>query len=351
VPGKLEPVAVLGAGSWGTALACTMARQGREVRIWGRRAEVLSGIRRDRRNPGYLTEVELPRSVHAVDDLGDAVREVSVVIVVPASRGFRAVCRLLAPHYRPGMVVASGTKSLEEDSHLRMTEVMADELPAEAGPHLAALSGPNFAGEVARGLPAGTVVAAARAETAAAVQEVLMTSRFRAYTSTDLVGVELGGALKNVLALAVGIAEGAQLGANAQAALITRGLAEMTRVGVAMGASPLTFAGLSGMGDVVLTCTNDQSRNRRAGVALGRGSSLQEVRGWDITVEGLGTAGAALCLAREAGVEMPITEQLNLILHQDKNPLRAVIDLMTRDARAEAEEFLVTRQGEGDDLG
>ncbi|MFO7942334.1 MAG: NAD(P)H-dependent glycerol-3-phosphate dehydrogenase [Bacillota bacterium] len=331
-------IAVVGAGSWGTALACVIARTGAEVRIWGRREEQMRAMTETRHNPDYLKDYELPRRVFPSADLDEVVEHAHAIIVVPASHGMRDTAELLKEHYPRGVPLVSATKGLEPATGMRMTEVLGEILDLGDAPELAALSGPNFAVEVVAGLPAGTVVASADEAVAREVQQLASGRELRVYTSDDLTGVELGGALKNVYAIAVGIIHSLGLGVNAQATLITRGLAELTRLGVHLGAHPLTFAGLSGLGDLVLTCTSDLSRNRRAGLALGRGRSPQAIRSSRTTVEGMRATWAARDLAADCGVEMPIVGELYAILYEDKDPRDALEDLMNRDLRTERDE-------------
>ena len=328
-------VAVLGAGSWGTALACVMARRGCEVRIWGRREAQVRGMVEAGRNPEYLSEHAFPGGVSPTADLEEAVRGAELIFVVPASQGMRATAELLAPHYRPGVPVISATKGLEPTTDLRMSQVIGEVLGISDSPDLAALSGPNFAVEVIAGLPAGTVVASSDESAARIIQRIVNGRELRIYTSDDLIGVELGGALKNVYAIAVGIIHSLGLGVNAQATLITRGLAELTRLGANLGAHPLTFAGLSGLGDLVLTCTSDLSRNRQAGLALGSGRTPEAIRSAKTTVEGMRATWAARDMAARNGVDMPIVDELYTVLYEGKDPGEAVGDLMDREARTE----------------
>ncbi|MCL5045802.1 MAG: NAD(P)-dependent glycerol-3-phosphate dehydrogenase, partial [Actinobacteria bacterium] len=249
------------------------------------------------------------------------------------------VCRLLAPLLRPGTGVLSACKGLEPETLLRMTQVIAEEIPPSCLPRVAALSGPNFAVEVGHGLPTATVVASEDPAVGRTFQDALMTPRFRVYTNRDVVGVELGGALKNVIAIGVGIAEGLEVGYNAQAALITRGLAEIARLGTAVGAQPLTFSGLSGMGDLVLTCTGELSRNRRVGIDLGRGKTLdQATAGGRVVAEGVRTTRAAYSLSQQLGIRMPITEQVYHVLFNGRDPREGVMALMCRGKNTEVDE-------------
>lgn len=325
-------VAIVPAGQWGTALAVPLLDNGHSVRLWLRDPAAAAQFAATRTAP-RLPGVALGPGAMATAHLAEALEGADLVVLGPASHALRAVCRQVAPHLPPGALVLSIVKGLEPDTLLRMSEVIAQEIPA-AG-RLAVLSGPNFAGEVARRLPAGTVVASRDPAVARWVQDALMTPRFRVYTSADVVGVELGGALKNVMAIGVGISDGLGMGDNARAALITRGIAEMARLGAALGASPLTFSGLSGVGDLVLTCTGDQSRNRRLGLAIGRGQPLAQVLAGGQTVEGVPTARAALRLAERVGVEMPIVREIHAVLFEGKDPLAALADLMGREKTQE----------------
>ncbi|MGE5589998.1 MAG: NAD(P)H-dependent glycerol-3-phosphate dehydrogenase [Bacillota bacterium] len=321
-------VAVVPAGAWGTALSVPLALNGSQVRLWMRRDNAAAAFLSSHSHL-HLPGVTLPDSVTATSDLASALEGADLMVLAAPSRALRQVLALLRPLVRPETLVVSVTKGIEPDTLLRMSEVVAQELPH--CPRVAVLSGPNFAIEVARRQPTATVTAARDPRDAVVVQEAFMTPDFRVYTHHDLVGVELGGALKNVIALAVGIADGLGVGHNATAALITRGLAEMARLGVALGAHPLTFAGLAGMGDLVLTCTGDYSRNRQAGLCLGRGGTLEEAETAQGVVEGVPTTRGALSLSRRLGVAMPITEQVHRILYEGLPPQEGVAALMTRE--------------------
>lgn len=325
-------IAIVPAGVWGTALAVPAAAKGHRVRLWRRHPGWADAWAPTSPHPG-LPDTELPPHVEPFDSVAEAVAGADLVIVGPSSGGLREVCQLIRPHLGPSTVLVSATKGLEPETHLRMSEVIAAEIP-EAGARICALSGPNFALEVALGLPTGSVVAAQDIRAAEFAQELLMTQQFRVYTNPDLVGVEMGGALKNVIALGVGVSTGLGMGHNATATLITRGLAEMARLGKVMGAHNRTFAGLSGMGDLVLTCTGELSRNRTAGIALGKGASLTEAVG-ETTVEGVRTTRAAHQLAARHKVEMPITAQLHRVLFESVHPAEALRALMSRQKRGE----------------
>ncbi|MCL5676504.1 MAG: NAD(P)-dependent glycerol-3-phosphate dehydrogenase [Firmicutes bacterium] len=324
--------AVVPAGAWGTALAMPLAANGFEVRLWMRRADAAAAFLSSRTHP-HLPGAGFPPGVLATADLAEAIDGADLVVLAAPSRALREVLAPLRPLLGRSTMLVSVTKGIEPDSLLRMSQVVAAELPDSA--RLTVLSGPNFAIEVARRQPTATVVAGRDSGDAAAVQEAFMTRDFRVYPHNDLGGVELGGALKNVIALAVGIADGLGVGHNARAALITRGLAEMARLGVALGAHPLTFAGLAGMGDLVLTCTGDYSRNRRAGLAVGRGEPLERVVASLGVVEGVPTTRAALTLARQRSVPMPVTEQVHRVLYEGVPPREGVMALMARERASE----------------
>jgi glycerol-3-phosphate dehydrogenase (NAD(P)+) len=326
-------IAVLGAGSWGTTLADLLARKGESVRLWAHEAEVVGAINRGHENTLFLPGCPLAPALVATGDIRAAVEGAAVVVCVAPSHVVRAVVSRAAGAVQPGALCVSATKGLEPDTLRLTSDVIADCLP---GHRVSVLSGPSFALEVYQGQP--TLVTAASTDDSAVreTQEVFSTSRFRVYGNRDVVGVQLAGALKNVIAIASGILEGLGLGNNPRAALITRGLAEITRLGVAMGADPLTFAGLAGLGDLVLTTTGQLSRNRALGEALAKGESLASYTERHRTVaEGVGTARSAVALGQRAGVELPICEQVHQILFDGKAPTRAVEDLMERTLKME----------------
>jgi glycerol-3-phosphate dehydrogenase (NAD(P)+) len=330
-------IAIVPAGVWGTALAVPAAAGGHEVRLWRREAGWTRNW--DRGHPA-LPGLVLPDNVRAVETVAEAVDGADLVILAPASAGLRDTARAIRPYLKSDAVLLTVTKGIEQETHLRVSQVVAAEIPSHAD-RVAALSGPNFAHEVAAEQPTGTVVAASDLALAEWVQNLLMTNRFRIYTNPDIVGVELAGALKNIIALGAGISDGLGLGDNARAALITRGLMEMARLGNALGANILTFAGLAGMGDLVLTCTSDSSRNRRAGLAIGRGEpAAQFVTNPRMTVEGVPTTRAAWTLAQRLAVKMPITEQIYAILYENLPPMEGMTRLMGRAKTHEVEEVL-----------
>jgi len=338
----MSRVAIIGAGAWGTALAIARARKdGSEVALWAFEPEVCASIREHQVNDLYLPGMPVPQSVRATGSLEEALRGAEIVVSVMPSPHVRRVFTQMASRLRPETLVVSATKGLEEGTLLRMTEVATEVLGAarpDSRPRMGALSGPSFAKEVARGDPTAVTVASRDAELATRVQREFSDSNFRIYTNEDVVGVELGGALKNVIAIAAGVCDGLGLGHNTVAALITRGLAEITRLAVACGGRRETMSGLAGMGDLVLTCTGGLSRNRTVGVELGRGRKLEEILAGmhGAVAEGIFTIQAALGLAKKHGVEMPISQQMDLILHQGKSPKDAIRQLMTRPGKEES---------------
>ena len=330
----MQHVAVVGSGSWGTALAVHLARVGHDVTLWGRDASLVAEMRQRQANPIYLPDIVFPTGLQPTDDLAMALPMASVVVVAVPSHGVRGVARQMAPHVQPGALVVSAVKGIEEHSLRRMTEVLADELPA-AG-EVAVLSGPSFAVELARGLPTAVVVASASPSTVLQEQAEFRSPFLRLYGTADVIGVEIGGALKNTIAIAAGVVEGLGQGHNALAALITRGLAELTRLAVAMGGQRETLSGLAGLGDLVLTCTGGLSRNRHVGAELARGRSLAEVvASTKMVAEGVRTTEAALALGARHGIELPITEQMAHVLSGRKDPPSALRELMDRRQKAE----------------
>lgn len=328
-------VAVVGAGSWGTAFASITAEKGIETALWARRPELADAIASTHRNADYLPDFELPPSVSATSDVEKAVSGADVVVMAVPSPWFREVLRTAIPNLAEGVPIVSLTKGIEPETLLRMTEVMADE--AGLGPdRVAVVSGPNLAKEVARRVPSASIVACAEEGTATRLQDLFMAPFFRVYTNEDVVGCELCGALKNVIAIAAGIADGMGFGDNSRASLITRGLAEMASLGIKLGGTPATFAGLAGMGDLVATCTSPLSRNRTVGEELGRGRSLEDVvGGMRMVAEGVRTSRAVLALAEREEVEMPIVERVVQVLAGEVSPEDMVLSLMLRSAKPE----------------
>jgi glycerol-3-phosphate dehydrogenase (NAD(P)+) len=330
-----ERIAVIGGGSWGTAFASMLGERYADVALWVREPEVCGGIRADRENRVFLPGVPVPAAVRPTVDLGEALADRGIVALAVPSQHLRGVALQAARHLSPGALVVSLAKGLENGSLQRMTEVLGEALPGFVG-RLAVLSGPTFAREVAEGKPTGATVAAKDFRVAASLQAAFSGKRFRVYAETDVVGIELGGALKNVMAIAAGMSDGLGFGHNARSLLIARGLAEIARVGARLGASPQTFAGLSGLGDLVLTCTGDLSRNRTFGMRVGRGEKTADIlAGMKMVAEGVETAHAAADLSRRLEVPMPITEQVYRILHEGKDARAAVSELFARALRPE----------------
>lgn len=328
-------VAVVGAGSWGTALAAHLAARGTPTELWAREPEVVEGIATRHRNPLFLADVDLPPALGASADLVAVVERADVVVTAVPVQHLRATLTGV-PDIRDATTVVTVSKGIEAGTLATPHRILA-EIGVEPE-RIVALSGPSFAREVIANLPSAMVAAGSDADRTKLVQELFATDRFRVYASDDIVGVEIGGALKNVMALAAGVSDGLELGDNARAAIITRGLAEITRVGVAMGSHPATFSGLSGVGDLVLTCAGGLSRNRSVGLAIGRGRTLSEIRAEMTEVaEGVPTCRSARELAARVGVEMPITEQMYQLLFEGKPPLQAMQDLLGRDLRRERE--------------
>ena len=335
----MSRVAVIGAGAWGTALTIALGRkESHAVRLWANEPEVVESITRSRINERFLPGFELLSSVEATHDLSAALDDAEIVVSVMPSQYCRALFQQIGPLLRPETLIVSCTKGLENGTLLRMSELITEVLrPRKFTPRVGALSGPSFAKEVARGDPTAVTIASSDSELGRAVQQAFNSSRFRVYTNDDVVGVELGGALKNIVAIAAGICDGLELGHNSVAALITRGLAEIARLVVACGGRLDTMAGLAGLGDLVLTCTGDLSRNRSVGVELGKGRKLPDIIAamHGAVAEGVFTTKAAVGLARKKNIEMPITEQMFAILELGKSPHQAIEELMTRAARSE----------------
>jgi len=328
---------VFGGGSWGTAMAHHLARRGHEVMLWAREPEVAEGINSEHRNPLFVSDLELDKGIEAVDRLGAAARHADLWLWVVPVQFSRTVMEELAAEMNDGVRVVSASKGIETESLRRMDEVAGEALGLDEQ-RFCCLSGPTFAREVIRGDPSAAVLACANLELAAHLQEEFSDHHLRCYVGADLVGIELAGALKNVIAIAAGIVDGLGLGFNTQAALMTRGLHEITRLGVALGADAETFRGLAGMGDLVLTCTGGLSRNRMLGQRLGRGESLEQILASSReVVEGVRTTPAAARLAADHGVVMPITDAMNQLLEGKVDPKTALHELMTRELRIEAE--------------
>jgi glycerol-3-phosphate dehydrogenase (NAD(P)+) len=329
-------IGVIGAGSWGTTLADLLAKKGHEVTLWAYEPELVAEMRTSGINNLFLPGIKLSPSLSFTNDLTEAVSSKDLLLFVVPSQVLRGVLKEAIPHMAESAVIVSASKGIEVTTLMAVSQVYEELLPPSLFSRFAVLSGPSFAREVAQEMPTAVAVAADDEAVARQVQEAFNCRFFRVYTNRDVIGVELGGALKNVIAIAAGIADGLGFGCNTRAALITRGLAEITRLGLAMGARPETFAGLAGMGDLVLTCTGDLSRNRTVGIQLGQGASLSEILGeMRMVAEGVKTTESAWQLAQRMKVDMPITEQVYRVLHDGKSARAAVIELMTRDLKAE----------------
>jgi glycerol-3-phosphate dehydrogenase (NAD(P)+) len=338
----MKHIAILGGGSWGTALAIVLSRTHKphEISLWIRDAALAESIRRDRENKSYLPGHKLPETVQVSHDAAAVLKNAGAVVgAIPAAHA-RSVYRHVMPYFDRGTPIVSATKGLEPATHARMSQVIAQVFQAvspEVPPRMAVISGPSFAAEAAVGQPTAVVLASHDIALANELQEEFAAPNFRLYTNEDVLGVELAGAMKNVMAIAAGVCQGLGLGSNPLAALITRGLAEMTRLAVSLGARQETLSGLAGLGDLVLTCTGSLSRNRHVGTELGKGRTLAEIQhGMKMVAEGVGTAGALLALARDAGgIELPITEQVEAILHQGRPPREAIRNIMERPLKRE----------------
>lgn len=329
-------IAVIGAGSWGTTLANLLAEKGYPVILWCFEEDLATRMQQSRINDLYLPGVALSKNLQTTNNLRQAVSERQLLLFVTPSQVTRKVVKQALPVISRQALIVSASKGIENDTLMLLSQVFEELLPESMHSRFSFLSGPSFAKEVCTGMPTAVVVAARDAEVATTVQQIFSTERFRVYTHTDIIGVELGGAMKNVIALAAGVVAGLGFGHNTRSALITRGLAEMTRLGIRLGGVAETFAGLAGMGDLVLTCTGDLSRNRSVGIELGKGRKLDEVLAeMQMVAEGVKTTLAAYQLADKLGVEVPIIEQMYLLLYRDKDPHQAVIDLMSRNLKSE----------------
>ncbi|HKM66020.1 MAG TPA: NAD(P)H-dependent glycerol-3-phosphate dehydrogenase [Candidatus Acidoferrum sp.] len=334
----MSRIAILGAGSWGTGLAVVLAnsRRKHDIRLWAREPALAEALERDLENKKYLPGIILPPTVRASANLEEVLREAQILVGAVPSAHTRSIFALALPAVPRDAAIVSTTKGLEPATHLRMSEVMTQVFNTRFVPNLAVLSGPSFALEAAAGQPTAVVLASQDAALSAYLQEEFSGPTFRLYTNTDVLGVELAGAMKNVMAIAAGACQGLGLGSNSLAALITRGLAEMTRLTVALGGKPETLSGLAGIGDLILTCYGALSRNRRVGFELGQGRALQEIlSGMTMIAEGVGTTAALLALARENHIELPITQQVHSILHLGNSPREAIRAIMERPLRRE----------------
>lgn len=329
----MAKVSVVGAGSWGTALAMLLCNNGHDTMLWSHREEQAEELRTARENKAKLPGVKIPEEIHVTSDLSEALIDKDVIVMAVPSVAVRTTAKKMSSHIRYGQVIVNVAKGIEEGSLMTLTDMIEEEIP---NCQACVLSGPSHAEEVSRGIPTTCVIGAHEKNTAEYLQNIFMSDVFRVYTSPDMLGICIGGALKNVIALAAGIADGLGYGDNTKAALITRGNAEITRLGVAMGANPHTFSGLSGIGDLIVTCASMHSRNRRAGILIGKGytkdQAMEEVQ---MVVEGVFSAKAALELSKKYNIEMPIVEQVNKVLFEDKPAAEAVKELMLRDKKIE----------------
>lgn len=339
----MNKVAVLGAGSWGNALSIVLADNKHDIRLWTHRQEQADEINEKHRNNAYL-QVDLPHNLKAYADLKAAIKDVEAIVLVIPSSAIRSVCQQLKDILPENVTIVHASKGIEPDSLKRISEIIAEEIPTYDIDDIVILSGPSHAEEVALRHPTTVTVAAINEARAKVIQSLFINSSFRVYTSKDVIGVELGGALKNIIALGAGISDGLGFGDNAKAALITRGLAEITRLGSAMGANPLTFLGLCGVGDLIVTSTSNHSRNWRAGELLGKGKSLDTILDeMGMVVEGVRTTKAAYALSDKFEVEMPITEGIYEILFNHKEPKMVVGQLMNRDPKDETDSFELSK--------
>ncbi len=328
---------VIGSGSWGTALARVLSKNGHEVTLWSRREEESRMLREERENKSKLPGVKLPDDILCTTDLEQTVEGKDILVLATASPSIRSMAKKMAPYVAAGQLIVDVSKGIEESTLMILTDVIAQEIPQC---RVAVLSGPSHAEEVGRDIPTTVVAGAKDRETAEYIQNLFMNKVFRVYTSPDMLGIELGGALKNVIALAAGAADGLGCGDNTKAALITRGIAEMSRLGVAMGGHIETFNGLTGIGDLIVTCASMHSRNRRAGILIGQGKTMQEAMDEvKMVVEGVNSAKAAKTLAEKYGIDMPIVQEVNQVLFEDKPAREALADLMLRDKKIEHPEL------------
>ena len=328
---------VIGSGSWGTALARVLSKNGHEVTLWSRREEESRMLREERENKSKLPGVKLPDDILCTTDLEQTVEGKDILVLATASPSIRSMAKKMAPYVAAGQLIVDVSKGIEESTLMILTDVIAQEIPQCRA---AVLSGPSHAEEVGRDIPTTVVAGAKDRETAEYIQNLFMNKVFRVYTSPDMLGIELGGALKNVIALAAGAADGLGCGDNTKAALITRGIAEMSRLGVAMGGHIETFNGLTGIGDLIVTCASMHSRNRRAGILIGQGKTMQEAMDEvKMVVEGVNSAKAAKTLAEKYGIDMPIVQEVNQVVFEDKPAREALADLMLRDKKIEHPEL------------
>ncbi len=334
-------LAVIGAGSWGTALANVAVENGNCTYLWVRRQELADEIRETHENKQYLPGAKISPKINVSTDIEQVVSQADIIIMAVPSQVVRNIAKKICGYLKKDIIIISAAKGIELNSFKSMSQVLSEELCHSDKHNIVALSGPSHAEEVIRNLPTAIVAASAEQQAAQMVQDVLMNSSFRVYTNTDIIGVELGGALKNVIAICSGISDGLEFGDNTRAALMTRGIVEITRLGIELGACPATFSGLSGIGDLIVTCGSQFSRNRKAGIEIGRGKTLKEIiESTNMVIEGIDTTKAAFALAQKHEIEMPITEQAYLVLFEGKDPAIAVNSLMNRVGKHEHEDTI-----------
>jgi len=339
----MKEIAVVGAGSWGTALAVTLAKKGLNVKLWCRRPEQAKELYTKRENIKYLPSVVLPHNINILTNIEETILGVEYIVLAVPSHAVRNILNQIKNLLSPSTILINTAKGIEPETLMRLSEVFEDEIPGIT-PRFAVLSGPSHAEEVGKDVPTTVVAASIKRETAEKVQDIFMAPKLRVYTNPDVVGVEIGGALKNVIALATGISDGLGYGDNSKAALITRGMTEIARLGVKLGANPLTFAGLTGIGDLVVTCTSMHSRNRRAGIALGQGKQLEDVlKEMGMVVEGVRTTKAAVLLSEKFSVDLPIATEVYNVLFKGITPENGVVNLMTRMKTNEMEEIVIDK--------
>lgn len=330
-------ISIIGAGSWGTAIAVMLAKKGYDVKQWVRRQELCNSMKETKENLTYMPGVVLPNNIDISSDLEYCCKGSEILVIAAPSHAVREVVQNIKPYVNDSQLIVNLAKGIENESLMRMSQIIEEILPANKN---AVLSGPCHAEEVARDIPTAIVTSAREKQTAEYIQDVFMTPKFRVYTNPDIIGVELGGALKNIIALGAGITDGLGFGDNTKAALMTRGIVEISRLGESLGAKKMTFAGLSGIGDLIVTCTSMHSRNRRAGIAIGEGKSLEEVLGGtSMVVEGVRTTKSAYDLAVKMGIEMPITQEIYNVLYQKADVKNSVINLMMRAKTHESEDI------------
>lgn len=335
----MEKICVLGAGSWGSALALELAKKGYEISMWTKNQEQAESIKLTRENKNYLPGILFPENIGLMTDIEEAIKGSTVIVLAVPSQAIRSICSKIKPFVKDEQILVDVAKGLEKGTGLRLSEVCKEELPNN--PYVT-LSGPSHAEEVARDIPTTVVVASEDLNVAKKIQDIFMSPEFRVYTNPDIVGVELGGALKNIIAFGAGICDGLGYGDNAKAALMTRGISEIGRLGVAMGANKLTFAGLSGIGDLIVTCTSMHSRNRRAGILIGQGKSLEEtLEEVKMVVEGITATDVAHKVAKELNIDMPITNAIYSVLYEGLDPKEVGVALMMRDKTHEMEEVAI----------